>query len=928
MSDVDDIGPRASGRGPRSEETSESDSGSGSESGSESGTGSGSDPDPDPDSGREPGPEVRGAVARDPRRRIVVLVLALAAVIIAAIVVIPRVRGRALTTAVLRDAAPPGPLLPRDERPTLTPVKGTGAELLAGVVVDGAGAPVSGVAVTAELESSSSPSTGGAGLPSVVVAVTTTDGRFTLEGMNAGRHHLVLEGNEVFTAELRYVPVPSDELRLVVARRVNIVGTVVDRGAPQAGATVTIDGDTMSGTRTTTTDDTGHFAFDELPEGSYRAWAWRGDLVARARRVPRLGRGPFAPVELVVEQGAIVVGKVVDRQTGGGVAAAVVITPLADAEGEEPDEAPRFARTLSDGVFRIEGVPDGRWSADAWAPGWITIGSVDFAAGRGTPQIEMVPGGIVEGRVLGPDGRPMAGVTVAALEDARGGGKEISAAADEDRLRRFSGQGPRATVAPAATAVAAARPGDTQFLPRGELGVMLGPSPYPPPAGTARTWQARIVDAPQPSSGAATVTTADAGVPNVGAGAVIAPLTVDPAYQPIWTTGADGTFRLTGVPAGAFWIVGNALGHPPARARVTLTLGQVLTGVELRLADGVYVGGRVTNQRGEPVVGALLSFSPKDGPERLGVIESVADGDGRYRAGPVTGVVVVHATAHGHGETTVELDTAPRPGADPTADRPLDVTLVVADAALEGLVEDPAGLPVIGARVVVDGGPAGGRTATTADGGRFRLTLLTEGELAVRVEHSDYPPQRFTERTGDGVRIRLAYGGGLELMVLDHHTGDPVLGVTLDATGPGGEKRQLDTSAKGRTFAVPLAPGKWTVVAAVPGYVKRSLVIEVPAGDRPAQITARDQRLELERGAVIAGIVRDRRGDRVAGAKVVVRRGDVELGVRTDALGEFRLRDVPTGLVELRAEKGGASGTQSLELRAGDERLSLDVVVN
>lgn len=851
--------------------------------------------------------------------RAVVLLSILCVAIGAAIVITPLVR-TSVQGAGARDGGVTGPVMPRDDRPTLTPVKGNGTEQLAGIVVDGAGSPVAGVAVTAELERAAvappppASAPDAAVPPVVVVAVTSSDGRFVLEGMVAGRHHLTLEGNEVFTAELRFVPVPSDELRLVVARRVAIVGTVTDRGTPQAGVIVTIDGDTMSGTRTTTTDDTGHFAFDELPEGSYRAWAWHGDLVARARRVPRLGRGPFAPVELALEQGAIVVGRVVDRQTGGGVSAAVVLTPLPDAEGEELDEAPRFARTDAGGVFRVEGVPDGRWTADAWAPGWITIGSVDFAAGRGTPQIEMVPGGIVEGRVIGPDGKPLAGVTVSALEDARGGGKEVSAAAADDRLRRFSGQGPRDPLASAPTVSAVARPGDLQFVPRGELGVLLGPIPYPPPAGSARTWQATIVDD-------------TIAVPMIPGGPALAPIATDPAYTAQWYTDDAGTFRLTGVPAGEFWIVADSPGYVPARVRVKLSLGQVVTGIELQMLDGRYVAGRVTNQRGEPVAGAILTFTPKDGPERLGIVESVSDSDGHYRAGPVAGVVTVHAVAHGHGDFSGELDLAPTPGEDTAADRPFDITLSVADAGLEGAVEDPAGMPVIGARVVVDSGPAAGRTATTIDGGRFNLTMLPEGALTLRVEHADYPPQRFTEKPGDGIRLRLVYGGGLEVLVLDHHTGEPILGVTLDAAGPGGEKRELDTNARGRALAVPIAPGAWKLTASVPGYVRRSLTADVPAGDGPAKITARDLRLELERGAVIAGVVRDRRGDRVIGAKVTVRRGDEEVSARTDALGEFRLRDVPTGDVELVAEKAGEKGTQKLELRAGDERLSLDLTI-
>ena len=47
---------------------------------------------------------------------------------------------------------------------------------------------------------------------------------------------------------------------------------------------------------------------------------------------------------------------------GGGGA------PAADAGGGADDEPPRLARSAADGVFRIEGVPDGRAFVDALAP--------------------------------------------------------------------------------------------------------------------------------------------------------------------------------------------------------------------------------------------------------------------------------------------------------------------------------------------------------------------------------------------------------------------------------------------------------------------------------------------------------------------------------------------------------------------------------
>ena len=45
----------------------------------------------------------------------------------------------------------------------------------------------------------------------------------------------------------------------------------------------------------------------------------------------------------------------------------------------------------------------------------------------------------------------------------------------------------------------------------------------------------------------------------------MAPLPIDPAYAPIWTTGADGRFRLTGLPAGGYVPVAEAPGFAIGR---------------------------------------------------------------------------------------------------------------------------------------------------------------------------------------------------------------------------------------------------------------------------------------------------------------------------------------------------------------------------
>src|SRR5262249_46039519 len=132
-------------------------------------------------------------------------------------------------------------------------------------------------------------------------------------------------------------------------------------------------------------------------------------LAARTVRVARIGSGPFGSTELRLEPAAIVVGRVIDRSEATGLVAAIELRPSGD------DQAPRYARSGTDGAFRIEGVPTGRWIADAFSAGYISPNGVELDAGHGITELALVAGGVVEGRVLDADGLPIAGATVRAL---------------------------------------------------------------------------------------------------------------------------------------------------------------------------------------------------------------------------------------------------------------------------------------------------------------------------------------------------------------------------------------------------------------------------------------------------------------------------------------------------------------------------------
>ena len=803
------------------------------------------------------------------------------------------------TPSAMRDG---GAAIQAPNRPQL-PSDPAGVRLT-GFVVDGTNSPVVAARVSAELERSqpitpSGPTSldGGVVAGLVTAPATGADGRFVLDVLVPGRYRIRVTGPGLLPAELRYVPVPSDEARIVVSRQVQVEGTVVDGGAPVANATVGLRGESIGGAIETRTDAKGDYRFPDLPEGRYQLYAWRDALAARAVRVNRLGAGPFAPIELPLEAAAIVVGRVIDRDEGTGIVAAIELRASGD------DQAPRYARSDPTGAFRIEGVPTGRWIADAFSPGFTSPGGVELDAGHGIPELALIRGATIEGRVVDPEGRPIANASVRAL--GTGTTSEHSAAVDQDRLRRFSGR--IAAPTPIATIGGGA---DPQLLPRGELGVLIGPIPPIPPPG------AQIA---RPASIDSSAAGAFAGEPG--------PLAIDPSRASIWTTGADGRYRIRGLPRGKFAVLAIASGFAEGTSQqVAVEPDQTIGNVDVVLSAGTVVIGKVSDQHGVRVVGAQVHAKPEVGAS----LDTFSDEDGNYRFGPMTGSVELSASAYGHADAkrTIDLPIA----AGSTRERREDVVLAVADAVLSGTLDDATGAPVAAAQLEIVGGSGDGRRAVVAPDGTFSIDLLSAGPLRVRVTHPDYPTIELdavaSSHDREKVRLRLPLGGVVEGAVLDDASGSPIAGLVIAAYGPGGTTADATTSKDGRWKLGPLRPGRWKLTIEQPGYVPSSRDVDVPVSRAPGVTSVHDIRFDLSRGALLGGTVRDARGQRVSGASVAVQAADGEgpgATGTTDTQGEFRIRDAPTGELAIVVTRGDAHGSLRVTVRRGAEILGLSI---
>ena len=791
--------------------------------------------------------------------------------------------------------------------PGLEVRSGKGPHELGGAVTDASGQPVASAWVVAELElgpgtkggapaRGGAPSTAGssaastAGSSAAAVARSDRAGAFALKGLEAGRHRLRVEGPGLLTAEVRFVDVPGPAVQIVVARRAEVSGRVTDGGRPVAGAAVQLVPLGGAAPLASESDASGRFSFADLPEGRFRLWAGRGDRAAPAQAVDRVGPGPFAPLELALVPAAIVSGRVVDASTGRGVAAHVTLV------ADDPDEPPRAATSSAAGTFRVEGVPLGRWTADAFAPGYVGADSIGFAAGADSPSVALQRGGVLAGRVVDVGGEPVAGAEVMAR--AERGGDDLS----QETVARRLGDGPAgglgwdSSLASSAGLVTAT---GLRYIPRGELGVVVGPLPYPPPPG-AVAGDVRVAS------------------PLGRAAAAPARLPVDPALEPLFVTDGEGRFRLTGLAPGLYRALASHRDFADGASEPReIALGSAHDDVEVVLRGGVVLQGVVADETGAPVAGAVIEArAARGGPDPR---TALSGPDGRYRLGPLGTDVTVLASAPGRGSAVRDVAVERLAGEAPLREE--NFTLVRADAAISGRVSDAGGTAARGATVSVVAPGGSAARATTDAGGHFHIGGVTGGRHRVRVEHPDYPAAEFEVATGEDSELRLELGGGLAIEVRDGASGAALPGAQVAARGPDGAERSATTGPGGALRLAPLAAGTWTVRARARGYAARSLEVDVAAASRPGELSLPAVRVDLSRGATLAGVVRDRDGARVAGAAVAVG----ESRTTSDADGHFRLVQVATGPVTVEVEKGEARGALDLQLAPGDELVTLEL---
>lgn len=618
----------------------------------------------------------------------------------------------------------------------LEPVEGDVLELgeivlepgvaVAGRVVDDRGEPVAGAEVTARMPTGQG---GGRWLVGrrVVQMVTGEEGRFRMEDLHAGtRYTLVAAVGPYRRNELERVEAPAEDLQLVLPAGVVVHGEVVDgAGAPLPGAEVglvieqeaTQDRGRSARSLHHRADPRGRFRLEHIPPGDTRIRAHKGDRISLQEvRLTTEGGQEYGPLQLVVEEGAVVTGVVTDTRGQPVGSAHVNLTPT-EIAAREPSEITNHARTGPDGSYQMHGAVPGPVSITVVQGGYrILETTADLAPGPQRLDLVVEDQSRIRGRVTDTEGRGIEGAAVRA---------SVWRGQEADSHRVHSDAQGEFSITGAQAGQLELRVSAPRFSPaiRGPMefdGFLLDGLEIVLEPGTVLEGQ--ISGVPPEDRSRISVTAFFLGRDGSTSG-------------PFWphehhgVVRYDGSYEISSLGPGT-WAVEATLDTDQRKTSDTVEIapGQRRARLDLELEKGFTLAGRVW-LNGEPLTGGVVLVEDSSSSR-----DTRTNHEGRFRlAGLVDGphelTVVV---AHRYREVrTLEI----------WADREVEIHLRL--ARLSGRVLGFDGQPVMGAQVRLHRESTLDGTATTAAGTGADRPNLAFSDRQARFSYTHLPEGRY-----------------------------------------------------------------------------------------------------------------------------------------------------------------------------------------
>jgi murein DD-endopeptidase MepM/ murein hydrolase activator NlpD len=726
-----------------------------------------------------------------------------------------------------------------------------------------------------------------------VIARTDREGIARFTDLGAGPFELWAVSTQLASPIARIAELTAEPVELALAPASTVSGELIaESAAPQSGLVQLTPLDIDHAIRTAALDAHGRFSLDGIPAGRWRIEATSpGFLQTTPRELRVIDRAESVVVQL--ERAAAMTGTVVD-QRGEPVANATIVVRRQGPRGTRP-AAPAFGPMrwvypfathrqvpTNDGArfgasrpgTRPAECGDGHCGIDLVMP----RGTVVHATGDGEVIVATAALGSEAGRFVAIDHGDGLVTMYMHLDHVRDGlevGQKIRAGTPVGTVGS-TGFDPTKSVPHLHFAITQHRGGRTWYLdPEAMLRhavVLAAPRDHADPVA---------VLAPREQASA-------------------------PPASSI-TSDARGRFTVTNLEPGSYVAVAFAADLAPGASEPVTVRSDGSEGAVVTLQPGTMVRGRITTRNG-PLGGAAIIASTGLGETASKVASTSSNAQGEFTLRALAGTITLSVSAPKYGETSRTIDLTG------TGASRADFTLVVEDAALRGLVRSPYGV-VAGATVRIVEGPTR-RSTTTDAAGQFTLQPVATGRYVLEVSSPEFPSRRLTLESDRFGEVRLEQGGNARVRIGDAREGTGLAGIRVDARGPDGATASRTTDARGLVDLTGLAAGTWTLSVRARTYAPVTREIAIRASRVPEEL-----RIDLAKAATLAGVVRDRRGARVAGARVW------SGGAQTvsDADGNFRLSGVSIGSIELAAALGDREGHVALQLAAGDERVTLTI---
>ncbi|MBN1442452.1 MAG: carboxypeptidase regulatory-like domain-containing protein, partial [Planctomycetes bacterium] len=359
-------------------------------------------------------------------------------------------------------------------------------------------------------------------------------------------------------------------------------------------------------------------------------------------------------------------------------------------------------------------------------------------------------------------------------------------------------------------------------------------------------------------------------------------------------TGAEGLFRLDGLPPGRYTIIAERKGFRSASLQGVAPGDRI---ADLVLEPSGALAGRVVDlASGQPISSFRLAVR-KEGEETPPFLRGgrrVTSAEGLFAEEdmePGTYVVELRAEGYLPAETSVRVDAGAR--------TEIEVAMTAAGRLRGRVVDGETGRPLPGARVSI---ARDQRPQTVVEEGAGRRVGEPrpgdEGSPAAGSEGGDLAAERPEDR---------------DRRVMREFFRDEQLGETTATDESGG-------------FVLESFPeGPQTIVVRHPDYIQAHQAgIEVPAGREL------DLALQLRSGLEISGRVVDERGTPLAGRFLFLygAGGGARKTAVSDPDGRFRMAGLEEGSYRLLLPRRGGESQQALDIRLTSDQRDLEIVAS